>query len=50
VGSDIFRIFCCFNEGNLVILMNGFQKKSMKTPLNEIAKAFKIKSEYENGK
>ncbi|WP_342647337.1 type II toxin-antitoxin system RelE/ParE family toxin [Mucilaginibacter sp. CSA2-8R] len=50
VGSDIFRIFCCFHEGKLIILMNGFQKKTMKTPPNEIAKALKIKLEYEKSK
>ena len=31
VGSNIFRIFCCFDEGSLVILFNGFQKKTQKT-------------------
>jgi phage-related protein len=31
-GSDIFRIFCFFDEGNLVVLANGFQKKTQKTP------------------
>jgi phage-related protein len=30
--SNIYRIFCCFDEGNLVVLFNGFQKKSQKTP------------------
>lgn len=30
--SNIYRIFCCFDEGNLVLLFNGFQKKSNKTP------------------
>ncbi|GAB3916942.1 type II toxin-antitoxin system RelE/ParE family toxin [Mucilaginibacter boryungensis] len=49
-GSDIFRIFCFFDEGKLVVLMNGFQKKTMKTPAKEIAKALKIKEEYENNK
>lgn len=44
--SNIYRIFCCFDEGNLVVLFNGFQKKSQKTPKNEIEKAMKIKSEY----
>jgi phage-related protein len=29
--SNIYRIFCCFDEGKLVILFNGFQKKSQKT-------------------
>jgi len=49
-GSDIFRIFCFFNEGQLIILTNGFQKKTQKTPKNEIEKAIKIKTEYENEK
>ena len=46
-GNDIFRIFCFFDEGKLVILMNGFQKKTNKTPQTEIDKALKIKKEYE---
>ena len=36
VGSNIFRVFCFFDEGNLIILVNGFQKKTQKTPRNEI--------------
>ena len=44
--SNIYRIFCCFDEGNLVVLFNGFQKKSQKTPPAEIDKALKIKKEY----
>ncbi len=44
--SNIYRIFCCFDEGNLVVLFNGFQKKSQKTPRSEIEKAIKIKEEY----
>ena len=44
--SNIYRIFCCFDEGNLIVLFNGFQKKSQKTPKSEIAKALKIKEEY----
>ena len=47
-GSDIFRIFCFFDEGKLIILANGFQKKTQKTPKKEIDKALKIKQEYEN--
>ncbi|TLV02262.1 type II toxin-antitoxin system RelE/ParE family toxin [Dyadobacter luticola] len=47
-GSDIFRIFCFFDKGNLVVLANGFQKKDQKTPRREIKKALKIKSEYES--
>jgi phage-related protein len=45
-GSDIFRIFCFFDEGKLVILANGFQKKTQKTPRQEIEKALKIKELY----
>ena len=44
--SNIYRIFCCFDEGNLVVLFNGFQKKTQKTSRKEIAKALKIKKEY----
>ncbi|MBQ8499226.1 MAG: type II toxin-antitoxin system RelE/ParE family toxin [Bacteroidales bacterium] len=33
-------------EGKIVVLFNGFQKKTQKTPSNEIAKALKIKEEY----
>lgn len=44
--SNIYRIFCCFDEGKLVILFNGFQKKTQKTPKNEIEKAMRLKNEY----
>jgi phage-related protein len=47
-GSDIFRIFCFFDKGKLVILANGFQKKTQKTPKQEIELALKIKAEYES--
>ena len=49
-GSNIFRIFCFFDKGNLVVLANGFQKRTQKTPKNEIELALKIKLEYENEK
>lgn len=49
-GSDIFIIFCFFDHEKLVILANGFQKKSQKTPKKEIEMAMKIKKEYENEK
>ena len=49
-GSDIFRIFCFFDQGQLVVLANGFQKKTQKTPKQEIEKALKIKKEYESEK
>ena len=45
-GSDIFRIICFFDEGNLIILLNGFQKKSAKTPRREIEKAERLKKNY----
>ncbi|QPH40453.1 type II toxin-antitoxin system RelE/ParE family toxin [Pedobacter endophyticus] len=47
-GSNIYRIFCCFDKGNLVVLFNGFQKKTQKTPLKELSKAEKIMEEYFN--
>ena len=50
LASDIFRIFCFFDEGKLVVLANGFQKKTQKTPKGEIEKALKIKQEYESEK
>ena len=43
----IFRIFCFFDKGKLIVLGNGFQKKSQKTSKIEIEKALKIKAEYE---
>ena len=46
--SNIYRIFCCFDKGSLVVLFNGFQKKSQKTPKQEIEKALKIMEEYQN--
>jgi len=49
-GSDIFRIFSFFDRGQLVVLANGFQKKTQKTPKQEIEKAIKIKEDYENRK
>lgn len=45
-GGNIYRIFCCMDEGNLVILFNGFQKKTQKTPQKEIERARRIMSEY----
>ena len=49
-GNDIFRIFCFFDEGNLVVITNGFQKKTQKTPKQEIERALKIKNEYYENK
>ena len=44
--SNIYRVFFIFDQGNIVVLFNGFQKKSQKTPTTEINKALKIKQEY----
>jgi phage-related protein len=44
--SNIYRIFCCFDKGNIVVLFNGFQKKSQKTPTREIERALRIQKEY----
>ncbi|MEO6813492.1 MAG: type II toxin-antitoxin system RelE/ParE family toxin [Ginsengibacter sp.] len=48
--SNIYRIFCCFDKVNLVVLFNGFQKKAQKTSKKEIDLALKLKKEYFNSK
>ena len=45
-GGNIFRVFSFFDKGRLVILINGFQKKSQQTPKKEIEKAEKLKKQY----
>ena len=45
-GNNIFRIFCCFDKGKIVVLFNGFQKKAQKTPKAEIDMAIKLMKEY----
>lgn len=45
-NSNIYRVFFIFDEGNIVVLFNGFQKKTQKTPSSEIEKALKIKEAY----
>ena len=45
-ASNIFRVFSFFDKGNLVILVNGFQKKTQKTPKKELELAEKLKREY----
>jgi phage-related protein len=50
LNSNIFRVFCFFDQGQLVVLVNGFQKKSHKTSRKEIEKALKIKEDYETEK
>jgi phage-related protein len=46
LGSNIWRVFCFFDEGQLVILLNGFVKKTQKTPRQEINKAETLMKEY----
>ena len=46
VGSDIYRVFSFFDEGKLIVLVNGFHKKSQKTPKKEIELAEKLKKQY----
>ena len=46
LASNIWRVFCFFDDGKLVILLNGFQKKTQKTPKNEIIKALKLMTKY----
>ena len=45
-NGNIYRAFFIFDDGNVVVLFNGFQKKTQKTPSGEIDKAIKIKNEY----
>ena len=45
-GNNIFRIFCFFDKDRLVIVFNGFQKKTQKTPKKEIDRAVSLRKEY----
>ena len=45
-NSNIYRVFFIFDEGRIVVVFNGFQKKTQKTPNNEIEKALRIKEAY----
>jgi len=44
--SNIYRLFFIFDKDCIVVLFNGFRKKTQKTPENEINKALKIKEAY----
>ncbi len=48
--SNICRIFCCFDDGRLVVLFNAFQKKTQKTPKKELEKAERLMKEYFHAK
>ncbi|HBY02351.1 MAG TPA: addiction module toxin RelE, partial [Rikenellaceae bacterium] len=45
---NIYRIFCCFDKGNIVVLFNGYHKKTQRIPRKELEKAQQILSEYFN--
>ena len=45
-GPNTFRIFCFFDEGQLIVLLNCFKKKSEKIPLQVIRLAERLKKEY----
>ncbi|MGI6223089.1 MAG: type II toxin-antitoxin system RelE/ParE family toxin [Prevotella sp.] len=49
-GGNIFRILCCMDKGSVVVLFQGFQKKTQKTPTDEIRQAEKLKKEYFSSK
>lgn len=49
-GNNIFRVFCFFDKGNIILLLNGFQKKTQKTPKKEIKKAEMLKKKYYDNK
>ena len=46
IESNIYRVFCCFDDGAVVVLFQGIQKKSQKTPAKEIKRAEAIKKEF----
>ena len=50
LGTDIWRVFCFFDQGRVVILLSGFVKKTQKTPRNEIDKAINLMKDYYNEK
>jgi phage-related protein len=50
ISGRIFRVFCCFDEGKVIVLFNGFEKKTQKTPERELDKALRILGEYKEAK
>ncbi|QRR01190.1 type II toxin-antitoxin system RelE/ParE family toxin [Dyadobacter sandarakinus] len=46
LGSDIWRIFCFFENERMVILLTGFQKKTQKTPRCEIDRVVKLMNDF----
>lgn len=50
VGNNIYRIFCFFDLGNIIVVGHGFHKKTQKTPKQQIERAEQIKKEYYESK
>lgn len=48
--SNQYRILSFFDEGNLIILVNSFEKKTQKTPTNELKLAMRLKKKYNDEK
>lgn len=44
--DNIYRVFCCFDDGDLVVLFNGFHKKTQRLPAKELSRAESIMREY----
>lgn len=49
-SCNIFRVFFIFDNGNVILLFNGFHKKTQKTPKKEIELAKRLRKEYYNEK
>jgi len=47
IGSNIFRFLGFFEKGNFIVLTNGFQKKTQKTPKSEILLSEQRKQDYQ---
>lgn len=47
-ASNIYRILCFFDSRSMIVLTNGFEKKSMKTPRQEIERAESYRRDYLN--
>ncbi len=50
LGTDAVRVFCFFDMGRIIVLINGFRKKTQKTPRKEIDRALKLMKEYYESK
>ncbi len=46
IGSNIFRFLGFFDKGNFIVLTNGFQKKTQKTPKSEMLLSEQRKQDY----